>query len=88
MDPMTTILQEAHDITGEGAERNDSYEHPRPNFEAIAKIWSVLLHTAVSPSQVALCMIGLKIVRQNHHGKRDNLVDIAGYARCIERLEE
>ena len=33
-------------------------------------------------------MIWMKIARDNHKPQRDNLVDIAGYANCIDRLAE
>ena len=36
---------------------------------------------AVAPRDVPLCMIAVKLARQTHQHKRDNLVDIAGYAR-------
>jgi hypothetical protein len=42
----------------------------------------------VSPMQVALCLIQLKVAREVHAPKRDNLVDIAGYARVMEMLSE
>lgn len=83
-----TILDEAKHLTGNGGERNDSYDHPFPNFSKIADAWSIIFGVKVTPRQVALAMILMKVVRDNHKAKRDNLVDIAGYARCIERLEE
>lgn len=83
-----TILEEADAISRDGGERNDGYDHPRPNFEKTAVVWSQILGKDVTPRQVALCMIGLKLVRDSHKPKRDNLVDIAGYARCAERLDE
>lgn len=83
-----TILQEAARLTGDGGERNDSYDHPYPNFSKIAATWSVIFGVPVAPRQVALALILMKVVRDNHRPKRDNIVDIAGYARCIERLAE
>ena len=44
-------------------------------------MWSVIFETDITPNQVALAMIALKITRQMHANKRDNWVDIAGYAR-------
>lgn len=37
---------------------------------------------------VSMMMILVKVARDANKPKRDNLVDIAGYARCAERLEE
>ena len=38
--------------------------------------------------QVALAMICLKIAREVHVPTRDNLVDLVGYARCIEKMSD
>lgn len=82
-----TVLEEA-DSLARGTDRNDGYDHPRHNFNKIASGWSTIFGVAVTPRQVAHAMIWLKVVRDAHAPKRDNLVDIAGYARCIERLAE
>lgn len=83
-----SILEEAQRITGNGGDRNDGYDHPRPNFTKIAGKWSITLGVPITAEQVAIMMIDLKTVRESHKHSRDNLVDIAGYARCIERLGE
>jgi hypothetical protein len=50
----------------------------------------VVVHLApLTPTDVAHMMILLKVSRNTTGGyKRDNPVDIAGYAGCIERVEE
>lgn len=83
-----TILEEAQALAGDGGERNDGYDHPRENFRKTAEGWSTIFGVKVSERQVAFAMMWLKIVRDNHKPKRDNLVDIAGYAYCAERLDE
>ncbi len=80
------ILEEALAVTS--GDRNDSYGHPLPNHLAIAGFWSLILGISVTPRQVALCMIGLKLAREGHKAKRDNLVDIAGYARALELMPD
>lgn len=88
------ILLEANEITGNGGERNDSYDHPIHNFSKIADSWSVLLRdklkdgATISPRNVVHLMVAMKLVRDTHKPKRDNILDIAGYARCAERLSE
>jgi hypothetical protein len=47
---------------------------------------SVILHRPVTASQVAQCMIGLKLVREANSHHRDNVVDIIGYAGLIEEI--
>ena len=88
-----TILHEALSITSE--ERHKSYGHPRQNHETTAAFWSAYLrrkYGADAPQlegrDVCLMMILLKISRDSHFTTRDNLVDIAGYARNAEMIEE
>ena len=78
------ILKEADDITG-GC-RQEAYGSPEDNFREIAGYWSNYLKKKIEPADVARMMILLKIARQTHNPKRDNLVDIAGYARTEEML--
>lgn len=69
-------------------ERQKSYAPPKRNFERIAKIWSVILGIEVTPEQVGLCMIGVKITREMNAHDIDNLADICGYADCIRDIKE
>ena len=69
-----------------GPRRRD-YGTPDENFGLIASLWSVQLKHEVTPMQVAMCLILLKIARQVNSPKRDNLVDIAGYAQCASELK-
>ena len=78
------VLDEAKRIVN-GA-RNEDYGTPEDNFARIATMWSVILGTEVTPRQVATCMIALKLARDAFQPKRDNLVDIAGYAHCASTL--
>lgn len=72
------ILQEAARLTAE--DRNKNYGDPYTNHKRIANIWSVILETEVTPAQVALCMVGVKIARliqtPNH---QDSFIDGAAY---------
>ena len=53
----------------------------------VAKVWSGILGYQITPKQVALCLAGLKLVREgNRHGP-DNLTDCIGYAIVAERVE-
>jgi hypothetical protein len=73
-----------HSIAGEAinlvtGDRQNAYGHPRTNFQETADLWSVVLGTKVTPQQVALCMVQVKLARELHKPKRDNLVDAIGY---------
>lgn len=79
-----SINHEAHKIIN-GA-RQTAYGSPTESFSKIAVLWSEVLNTHVTPEQVLLCMIQLKVVRAMNGGERDNFVDIAGYAGLSEML--
>ena len=85
------ILEEAAEITS--VERRQAYGHPVDNFRRIAATWAMVFEDklregeSVTAQDVAMCMIGLKLARERHAHKRDNLVDIAGYARTLAVVE-
>ncbi len=79
-----SILFEARNLVH--GDRGEDYGHPFHDFSRTAKIWSAILGVDVTPEQVALCMIGVKISRECHRPKRDNRVDIAGYAEALDMV--
>ncbi len=65
-------------------ERRQSYGEPAVLFEQVAVRWSQLLRTEVTPAQVVLCLLDLKLARLAHDPAHlDSLVDVAGYAACL-----
>ena len=78
------ILIEADEVTG--GNRQECYGSPEDNFQRIADYWSTYLGSEIKAVDVPRMMILLKVARQTHNSKRDNLVDIAGYARTEEML--
>jgi len=67
-------------------ERQDQYGNPENSFNRIAEYWSTLFGITVTPQQVAMAMILLKIAREQSNPKRDNRIDMAGYAENLERM--
>lgn len=56
-------------------------------FEHAARLWSADLGVAVTPEQVAWCMVLLKRARAaNGEFNADDYVDAAGYAGCAGEL--
>ena len=80
------LAEEANELVN--GDRQKSYGHPRKNFQLTADLWSVVLGVPVTPEQVALCMLQVKIARELHAPKRDNLVDAIGYILTYEKLGE
>ena len=72
-----TIATEAINLVSQ--DRQKTYGHPSKNFEDTARLWSVVLGIEVTATQVALCMVQVKIAREIFAPKRDNLVDSIGY---------
>lgn len=75
-----TILEEAARITA--GDRQTDYGPPQADFERTAAIWSALKGVPFEAREVALFLIAVKLSRESHCPKRDNWVDIAGYAHC------
>lgn len=81
-----TILEEANRLVNGPRQRD--YGDPALDFGRTAKIWSAILGIEVTPQQVGLCMIGVKLSRQVNKPQRDNMVDAAGYAQTVQMVEE
>jgi hypothetical protein len=80
------ILEEANSLVH--GDRQASYGHPIDDFTRTAKMWSAILGCEVTAEQVGLCMCAVKISRQCNRPKRDNMVDLAGYAATVEMVLE
>lgn len=81
-----SILGEAKRLTV--GDRQKDYGHPRDNFEHIAGLWRAHFKWDVSARDVAAAMRLVKEARQKHSPKRDNLIDIAGYANTEDMLSQ
>lgn len=62
-------------------DRQQDYGDPRESFARLASLWSATLGHEVTPAQVALCLLQLKVSRlcvtPDH---ADSWIDAAGYA--------
>jgi hypothetical protein len=62
------------------------YGDPRIAWDRIAKAWSVILGSHVTPRQAVLCMLSMKVIRESIGHKPDNVADIEGYTEILKRL--
>ena len=69
------------------ANRRETYGDPVTSMTAIAQRWSITLDQPITPAQVALCLIDLKLARLAHQPDHlDSMVDIAGYAAVLREV--
>ena len=81
------ILMEAAELIN--GERAQNYGEPEQSFENIAAHWSTYLGIEITPIDVGMMMILLKVSRNGRNRyKRDNVVDICGYASLIGGIVE
>ena len=95
-----SILKIAHDIIN--GRRAQDYGDVRTSFNQIADLWSVYLNRhaerpdtkilsntiELTGEDVANLMILMKVSRAQNGFHLDSYVDIAGYAGCVEKLQE
>jgi hypothetical protein len=80
------VLRRAEDVV---AERQQSYGDPHVAMATVAARWSVTLGQPVTPEQVVLCLIDLKLARLSHDpGHYDSAVDICGYAALLHEIAQ
>ena len=81
-----TVLEEAAELVD--GPRRHTYGHPRDNHERTAALWSAYLGVPISARQVCMLNALQKVGRDAHRPWRDNLVDLAGWARNAEMCSE
>ena len=76
-------------------QRQADYGDKLQNFSQIAMFWQATLAAklapgqAITPEDVALCMMGVKMARlAKSPDHRDSILDVAGYAGCYDKLQE
>lgn len=89
-DAQVTILHEAQSLVY-GARKAD-YGHPADDFAAVAGAFNAYIEKKyniaclLEATDVPIFQMIVKIMREANKPKRDNLVDIAGYAATLEMV--
>jgi hypothetical protein len=85
------IAEEAASIVY--GDREQTYDDPNRNFDKLGYMWTGHLLNKlkpgerITPQDVALMQVMLKISREGFRPKRDNRVDMIGYTLCLDRIE-
>ena len=70
-------------------DRQADYGNPFEDFTRTGRIWGALLGLPdIDPAVVGLMMGWVKMSREVHRPKRDNRVDLAGYAKTVDLVLE
>jgi hypothetical protein len=70
-------------------ERGKVYGSMHTNMLRTAQMWSAILGYTITPAQVAMCMIALKMARLTQTpDHEDSVVDIAGYAAVLRECQK
>lgn len=78
------LLQQA---TATVKARREAYGPAKPSMAAVARRWSETLGQTVTPAEVVLCLIDLKLVRLSYDPEhRDSILDVAGYAAVLDEV--
>ena len=89
LEDLESICLEAYRI--QGGDRQQDYGSPAKNFEDIAGLWNSYISATgrdkLEARDVAHMMILMKVSRNIHKPKRDNWVDMAGYAQCGGKVD-
>lgn len=83
-----TVLDAAKSLVY--GERVNDYGKTSDNFKNICAGWKIIFEPGFTPERVGLAMAWLKICRASNDNceKQDSLVDLAGYAACIEKIKK
>lgn len=82
-----SILSEAEEIVN--GSRHSDYGDAANNFHRIANIVnSMYPQLNINAQQCCAVLMAVKLIREGFRHKRDNLVDLCGYAELMNRLKE
>ena len=81
-----SILSEAEEIVN--GIRHSDYGDPVESFERIAKTASMIAGKDLSPNECCAVLMAVKLVRESFAHKRDNLIDLCGYAYIMNEIKE
>lgn len=84
-----SILQEAHSIVNE---RNEDKDRRYGSFDdcmgRVSKLATILTGKDITTEDAYWVLVCLKLSRESHYHKRDNMVDMVGYLQGLHSFRE
>lgn len=81
-----SVVQEAHRLVH--GDRGAAYGHPYDDYARTVGTFNALTGHSLSVPDGLFFMMCVKLSRERNVAKRDNLVDLAGYAECLHMVRE
>jgi len=81
-----SILQEAERITTNS--RQEQYGNVEQSFSTYKGILKSTFNIELTEVEIVKVLMAIKLGREQYQHKRDNLVDLCGYAKLLQQLEE
>jgi hypothetical protein len=82
-----SALEEAQRLVH--GDRGADYGHPIDDYTRTGRMWGAILGIGdIDPRICCLMMAAVKISRECNKPKRDNRVDLAGYAECAQMIAD
>jgi hypothetical protein len=76
-----------NDVQSTLVQRGSIYGSAETNHRRISELWSGYLDTYISPEQVAMCMLLVKVARLSQtSGHEDSLTDLLGYGLIYHKI--
>ena len=67
--------------------RRSAYGEARQHLHEVAQRWSLVMGHEISPAQVVMCLLELKLCRLKQNPQHlDSITDVAGYAAVMAEL--
>ena len=88
-DPRSVLVDAMRIQTDDSPDRPHKDGGSVKPFDTIAEFWDTYVHASdgrIEGKDVAMMMVLFKVAREAYAHNRDNLVDIAGYAHCAQKM--
>ncbi len=69
-------------------DRREAYGHPADDYARVVGAFNALTGLSLTTAQGAIFMLCVKLARETHRPKRDNRVDIGGYAEVLDLIRQ